>query len=34
MTSGAVVLLLFPAVYYLWRSRGLPEAPEGAALAG
>ncbi|MDE2772695.1 MAG: CusA/CzcA family heavy metal efflux RND transporter [Gemmatimonadota bacterium] len=34
VTSGAVVLLLFPVVYYLWRSRGLPEAPEEAALAG
>ena len=25
VTSGAVVLLLFPVVYYLWKARGLPE---------
>lgn len=30
LTSGLVVLLLFPVVYYLWKVRELPEpsAPE------
>ena len=27
VTSGAVVLLLFPVVYYLWKARELPEGP-------
>ena len=27
ITSGAVVLFLFPALYYLWRARELPPAP-------
>ena len=35
VTSGAVVLLLFPVVFYLWKARGLPEGPETAhSLAG
>ena len=25
MTSGFTVLVIFPVVYYLWRSRGLPK---------
>ncbi len=25
VTSGVVVLLIYPIVYYLWRCRGLPE---------
>ena len=27
LTSGIVVLLVYPIVYYLWRSRELPRAP-------
>ena len=30
VTSGAVVLLLFPVAFYLWKARGLPRAGEGA----
>ena len=26
LTSGVVVLVLYPAVYYLWKARGLPPA--------
>ena len=29
VTSGAVVLLLFPVAFYLWKARGLPRAGEG-----
>ena len=32
VTTGAVVLLLLPVVYYLWKARGLPGAP-GAVFA-
>jgi copper/silver efflux system protein len=28
VTSGAVVLLIYPIVYYIWRSRGLPQTEE------
>ena len=30
VTSGAVVLLLFPVAFYLWKARGLPELPTPA----
>ena len=30
VTSGAVVLLLFPVAFYLWKARGLRRAGEGA----
>ena len=28
VTSGAVVLVLFPVAFYLWKARGLPGAVE------
>ncbi len=31
-TSFAMELLVYPAIYYLWRRRGLPEGPPGPAL--
>ena len=30
VTSGAVVLLLFPVAFYMWKARGLPRAETSA----
>ncbi len=31
ITVVVVVLLVFPAIYYIWRARGLPQASHGTA---
>jgi Cu(I)/Ag(I) efflux system membrane protein CusA/SilA len=33
VTSFALELLVYPAVYYLWKGRGLPEAPAAGSAA-